>query len=338
MAKETVVVVCPGRGTYNAPELGYLARHHAGSPWLAHFDAVRGSAGKPTLSELDGDAKFDPKIHPRGDVAAPLIHACAFLDFLALDRERFEVVAVTGNSMGWYTALACAGAVSGEHGFAIADAMGGNSQKHEPGGQAVIVMAGEDWRVDADTARAVEAACARVGVLPSIRLGGMLVVAGPEAALDALTAQLPPLPRPPLRLAGHGPFHTPLMQASSAAARMHLPADGFGVPQVPLIDGRGKVWRRFETDPAELWDYTFGHQILAAYDFTAAMTVALREFAPDRVVLLGPGETLGGAIGQVITALGWLDIADKYVFSSRQEEDPFLVAMGREAQRRTVTT
>lgn len=338
MAKETVVVVCPGRGTYNAPELGYLARHHAASPWLAHFDAVREGAGKPTLTELDGAKKFDPKLHPRGDVAAPLIHACAFLDFLALDRERFEVVAVTGNSMGWYTALACAGAVSGEHGFAIADAMGVNSQRHEPGGQAVIVMAGEDWRVDAETARAVEAACARVGVLPSIRLGGMLVVAGPEAALDALNAALPPLPRPPLRLAGHGPFHTPLMQASANAARASLPMDWFGAPQVPLIDGRGKVWRRFETEAAELWDYTFGHQILEAYDFTAAISVACREFAPDRLVLLGPGETLGGAIGQAIVALDWLDIGSKSVFSLRQEEDPFLVAMGREAQRRLVAT
>ncbi len=338
MAKETVVVVCPGRGTYNAPELGYLARHHAGSPWLAAFDAAREAAGKPALSALDGATKFDSKLHSRGDVAAPLIHACAYLDFLALDRERFEVVAVTGNSMGWYTALACAGAVSGEHGFAIADAMGVNSQSHAPGGQAVIVMAGEDWRVDPETARAVEAACARVGVLPSIRLGGMLVVAGPEAALDALNAQLPPLPRPPLRLPGHGPFHTPSMQASADAARSTLPASWFGAPHVPMIDGRGQVWRRFETDPAALWDYTFGHQILAPYDFSAAITVALREFAPDRVVLLGPGETLGGAIGQAMVDLDWLDIDSKSVFATRQEGDPFLVAMGREAQRRLVAS
>lgn len=333
MAKERVVVVCPGRGTYNAPELGYLARHHPGSEWLVRFDAMRAGAGKPTLSALDGAAKFDPALHMRGDVAAPLIHACAYLDFLTLDPERFEVVAVTGNSMGWYTALACAGAVSPEHGFAIADAMGVNSQGHEPGGQAVIVMAGEDWRVDAATALGVEAACARVGVLPSIRLGGMLVVAGPEAALDALAAELPPLPRPPLRLPGHGPFHTPLMHPSAAAARSALPAAWFGVPQVPLIDGRGQVWRRFETDPATLWDYTFGHQILQPYDFTIAMTVALREFAPDRVVLVGPGETLGGAIGQVLVALDWLDIANKSVFLLRQEEDPFLIAMGRPSQR-----
>ena len=337
MAKETVVVVCPGRGTYNAPELGYLARHHAGSPWLAHFDAMRAGAGKPALSALDGMAAFDPALHLRGDVAAPLIHACAYLDFLMLDPERFEVVAVTGNSMGWYTALACAGAVSAEHGFAIADAMGVNSQAHAPGEQAVIVLAGEDWRVDPAIARGVEAACARVGVLPSIRLGGMLVVAGTEAALDALTAELPPLPRPPLRLARHGPFHTPLMHPSAAAARASLPPAWFGAPHVPLIDGRGAVWRRFETDAQALWDYTFGHQILAPYDFTAAITVACREFAPDRIVLLGPGETLGGAIGQTLVALDWLDIADKSVFLRSQGEDPYLVAMGRPAQRSLVT-
>ena len=38
MSKETVLVVCPGRGTYGANELGYLARHHAGSSLLATFD------------------------------------------------------------------------------------------------------------------------------------------------------------------------------------------------------------------------------------------------------------------------------------------------------------
>ena len=218
--------------------------------------------------------------------------------------------------------------------------MGVNSQKHAPGGQAVLVLADEDWRVDPELARAVEAACARAGVLPSIRLGGMLVVAGPEGALDALEADLkasgPPLPRAPLRLAGHGPFHTPLMQRSADAARAGLLPAWFGAPHVPLIDGRGAIWRRFETDPSDLWDYTFGHQITAMYDFTAAMTVAVREFSPDYVVLLGPGETLGGAIGQVLIGARWLDISSKTGFSSRQETNPFLLAMGRPAQRSIV--
>lgn len=332
MAKERVVVVCPGRGTYNAPELGYLARHHAGNPLLQRFDAIRAEGGKAALTELDGAAKFSAA-HLKGDVAAPLIHACAMLDFLSLDRERFEVVAVTGNSMGWYTALACAGAVGVEDGFRIADAMGVHSQGHDEGGQSVLVLADEDWRVDPALEAQVAALMAEHGVLPSIRLGGMLVVAGPSAALDALEAVLPPLGRPPMRLPGHGPFHTPLMGPSAAAARASLPQSWFGQPRIPLIDGRGAVWRRASTDPAALWDYTFGHQILQPYDFTAAITVALREFAPDRLVLLGPGETLGGAIGQVLIRNKWLDISSRKRFSEAQEEDAFLIGLGRPSQR-----
>ena len=160
MGKENVLVVCPGRGTYNAPELGYLARHHAGHADLARFDAIRAEAGKEPLTTLDGMAKFSPSLHTRGDAAAPLIHAAAWLDFTAIDRDRFEVVAVTGNSMGWYTALACAGALSVEYAFRVADAMGANSQKHAPGGQMVLVLAGEDWRVDPALAALVERAVA----------------------------------------------------------------------------------------------------------------------------------------------------------------------------------
>ena len=97
MAKQSILVVCPGRGTYNAPELGYLARHHGGRAELAAFDALRARHGAPTLSELDGAAKFSPSLHTRGDIAAPLIYAASYLDFLSIDRDRFEVVAVTGN-------------------------------------------------------------------------------------------------------------------------------------------------------------------------------------------------------------------------------------------------
>ena len=66
------------------------------------------------------------------------------------------------------------------------------------------------------------------------------------------------------------------------------------------------------------------------------MTVACREFAPDRVLLLGPGETLGGAIGHCLVALDWLDVADKSLFLRMQDEDPFLIAMGRPSQRQIV--
>ena len=146
MGRESVLVVCPGRGTYGANELGTLARYHAGDPLLANFDRLREDHGAETITALDSAPSFSTKRHGSGENASPLIYAASLLDFLALDPAKFEIVAVCGNSMGWYTALACAGAVSPEHGFAIADAMGINSGTGEPGGQVLLTLVGEDWR------------------------------------------------------------------------------------------------------------------------------------------------------------------------------------------------
>ena len=337
MIRETVLVVCPGRGTYGANELGYLARHHPGAPLVESFDAARVSADKLPLSELDRSPRFSTATHGSGENASPLIFAAGLLDFLALDRERFEVVAVCGNSMGRYTALACAGAVLPEHGFAIADAMGVNSGTGEPGGQALLTLVGEDWRPDAVLRAEVERVLAQSAAFRSIELGGMLLVAGGERELDALLTALPPMPgRPPMRLAGHGPFHTPLMAQSSRRALEQLPAEWFGPPLIPLIDGEGRIWRAKATTPEAMHRYTFTTQILEPYDFTRSLAVGIKEFAPDRIVLLGPGETMGGAIGHGLVAEKWLGMADKAGFAARQAADPFLIAMGRADPRERV--
>ena len=343
--KQSALVIAPGRGTYVKGELGYLAQHHgARRDIIARFDAVRAARGEPTLTELDGADRFSNSLHLRGDVAAPLIYAASYLDYLAIDRARFDVTAVTGNSMGWYTALACAGAVSGDDGFAIADAMGVNSQAHGPGGQIVVTVVDEDWREVPGLRAALLDLCASISrreghvAALSIDLGGMLVLAGNDAGMKALAAELPETPgRAPLLLAGHGPFHTPLMHDSSARAKAQLGAGLFANPAIPLVDGRGHVWRRFGHAAPAMWDYTFGHQILAAYDFARAVQVAVKEFAPDRIILLGPGETLGGAIAQALIAIGWRGLCSKADFIARQTSDPLLISMGRDGQRELVT-
>ena len=337
MTRETVLVVCPGRGTYGASELGYLARHHGGSPLLATFDRQRSERGVESVTTLDFATRYSTALHGSGENAAPLIFAASILDFLALDPAKCEVVAVCGNSMGWYTALACAGAVSPEHGFAIADAMGINSGTGEPGGQVLLTLVGDDWRPDPALRGEVERVLAQSGVFRSIELGGMLLVAGGERELDTLLAALPPMPgRPPLRLAGHGPFHTPLMAESSRRALEQLAPEWFGPPRIPLIDGEGRIWRAKAVTPETMHRYTFTTQILEPYDFTRSLSVGIKEFAPDKIVLLGPGDTMGGAIGQVLVAERWLGIADKADFAARQAADPFLIAMGREDQRERV--
>ena len=66
--------------------------------------------------------------------------------------------------------------------------------------------------------------------------------------------------------------------------------------------------------PRRSGDYTFATQILETYDFTRAVQVAVREYAPDRIILLGPGDTLGGAIAQALIAIEWRGLRSKRGF------------------------
>ena len=343
--KEAALVVCPGRGTYGKSQLGYLKRLHGDkTELLATVDRVRAERGQPTVSELDGAERFSPALHTRGDIASPLIFTASYADYLAIDRSRFDVAAVTGNSMGWYTTLACAGAVDLGHGFSIIDAMGRNSQAGEPGGQVLISLVDEQWQEAPGLRDALLALAGDINgrrgadLYLSIALGGMMVFAGNDAGLDALVAEAPPLPgREPMKLVNHGPFHSPLMQGSSQRAIKQLPAAWFGSPEVPMIDGRGRIWRSFASAAEALWRYTFTTQILEPYDFTRAVQVAIKEYAPDRIILLGPGDTLGGAIAQALIAIEWRGLKSKQDFQDAQVSDPILLSMGREDQRPLVT-
>ena len=89
--------------------------------------------------------------------------------------------------------------------------------------------------------------------------------------------------------------------------------------------------------PIALRDYTFVTQILETYDFTRAIQVAVKEYAPDRIILLGPGDTLGGAIAQALIAIRWQGMRSKQDFQAVQGSDgPLLLSMGRGDQRSQV--
>ena len=123
----------------------------------------------------------------------------------------------------------------------------------------------------------------------------------------------------------------------SQEAFRRLPQDLFRKPLIPLVDGRGWVWNSYTTINEDLYSYTLAHQVVRPYDFTLSVEVALKEFAPDHIVILGPGTTLGGAVGQVLVKLKWQDIASKDDFLTRQASDnPIVLSLGQYQQRTRV--
>ncbi|MCB1416181.1 MAG: ACP S-malonyltransferase [Nitratireductor sp.] len=338
--RKTAVVVCPGRGTYNKGELGYLARHFTDKALLSAFDKRRADAGQETLSALDGADTFSVAKHTRGDNASALIYAATLGDFLSIDREAIDIVAVTGNSMGWYSALACAGALSAENGFAVVNTMGTLMQEALIGGQLVYPFMDDDWKASTSRKAELLELVGEIGsrqdavLTLSIDLGGMLVLAGNEAGLAAFEAAVPPVQgRFPMRLANHAAFHSHLQAPVAERGKAALAPELFSGPVLPLVDGRGAIWWPGASDPQALRDYTLGHQVVETYDFTHAMRIAAREFAPDLFIVTGPGTTLGGAVAQSLILSNWRGMASKAGFQRRQEEAPMLVSMGMAEQR-----
>ena len=344
MTARTAVVICPGRGTYSKAELGYLARHFADRALLARLDASRAGQGQEPLTALDSAASYSIAKHTRGDNASALIYACTLGDFRAIDGAKVDVVAVTGNSMGWYSTLACGGALTAEAGFELVNTMGTLMQESLIGGQILYPFLGEDWVPELAKKAGLLAQVAEIGARPghvlvrSIDLGGMLVLAGNDAGLKAFEMAVPPLQgRFPMRLVNHAGFHSALQAPVAARARARLAPELFGQPSLPMIDGRGHIWWPGSSDTAALRDYTVGHQVVEPYDFTQAIRIAAREFAPDLFLITGPGTTLGGAVAQSLILADWRNMRSKADFQMQQQTVSLLVSMGMDDQRRAVT-
>ncbi len=338
--KKRALVVCPGRGTYNAADLGYLRRYNAArSDIVATVDAVRKANGQVLVSQLDNAEKYAPSFHMTGDNASPLIYACAMADFAAIDRNAFDIVAVTGNSMGWYLALACAGILDLEAGARLVNNMGGLMHEHGTGGQIVWSMVDDDWKIKADKIQFINDLLDKaklvsgITVSVSIRLGGMIVFAADDAGLKWLTEHLPKDDRFPLRLMHHAAFHSSLLDHIVPMARAINNAGDFGRGVIPAIDGQGRIWAPGAFGRDAIYGYTLGAQLTDSYDFTRAVQVAAAEFAPDAIIVLGPGTTLGAPTAQALIASGWRGLSGKADFQSRQNNDPILISMGMEGQR-----
>lgn len=337
MTRLRALLVCPGRGSYGRAQLGSLP---AGDPIVAALDRFRAGLGRPAISQLDRAPEYTPRLHVAGEHASLLTFACTAVDLAAIDRGRFELVGVTGNSMGWYTALYAAGALDLDGAARLIETLGHYQADRVIGGQLMMPLVDDDWRPSAAYARAVDAALEHPGVHVSIRLGGTIVLGCDADGLAHARQVLPAVERGgqryPAQLPLHSAFHTPLMAATRERARAELADLPLRCPAITLIGGDGAVHRPW-ADPLALWSYTLGRQLVEPFDFARAIATALGELAPDVLILPGPGDSLGGPIGQILVAQRWRGLRDRAGFLAAQASDsPLLLAMHRPEQRARV--
>jgi len=336
MAKKRVIVVCPGRGSYTRETSNYLSGLKPDiSNHIISFDKKRESENLTKISELDKN-NFRSKIHMTGENASPLIYACSVKDFMLIDKTKYDIVAICGNSMGWYISLALGGAITFDKGYDLIQTMGTLTQNHGSGGQIIYPIINDEWQIDIEKKELVLKEIENSNSFISIYLGGYIVIGGDQNSLGRLLKKLPRNGKYPFQIPFHSAFHTSLLSGVVATAQSSFNRNIFNRPSIPLVDGRGNIWSPWSTNKSELYNYTLDHQIIKPYNFSSSIEVALKEFCPDNIILLGPGNTLGGPVAQVLIDHNWNDLKTKSEFVQNQEKNPFVLSMGIDEQREIV--
>ncbi len=336
------VVAFPGREAYTAASLGSLPADHVA---IARAEELRTEYGLESLLALDGAATFDPPRHLRSANAAPLIFLAGLLDAERAAADH-EFVGVIGNSMGWYTALALAGALPFDDAFRLVQEMALLQEQPLPdggiGGQVIYPQLDTDWMPAPELRAAIDGLLGELSdggngagrIFESLDLGAYTVLAGDDRGVASLIDRLPPVRVGgrlfPLRLALHGPYHTPLLEHVADTAGDRLSGLRWQRPSLTVIDGRGARWSPWSSDPGALRDYTLGEQVTTPFRFAESVRVALRELAPDVLVLPGPGTSLGGICGQLVVAEGYRGLRSRQAFEEAQRSaSPLVLSMGR---------
>ncbi|MGI9000003.1 MAG: hypothetical protein ACR2GO_09895 [Candidatus Limnocylindria bacterium] len=329
-------VAFPARGSYGPASLGSLPPAH---PWLRRADQLRREYELPAISRLDGAERFDPAVHLRSANAVPLTFLCGLLDAERIADDH-EVVVVIASSTGWYTALAASGALEFDDAFRLVQTMSLLAEEpieHEDrGAQLVYALTDAAWQPDPARATALSAALARQedGVHRALDLGAFTILSGTVAGIGEVAARLPPVEigsrRFPFAPAMQEAWHVPLRADAAARASERLADLTWSAPNVTLVDGRGVRFTPWSTDPAELARYTVVEQPTVMYDFALSLRVALREYAPDIVLLPGPGASLGEVCAQLIVAEGFRGIRTRAELGDAQAgPTPILLSMRR---------
>ena len=335
------LIVAPGRGSYSRTSLGSLQNLKGrAAEIITACDDHRAARGLPTVTELDAEAKYRGSLHVAGEHASILTFAASLADLSQLNTNKYAVVGVVGNSMGFYTALAATGALSLADAITLVETMAAMQKNNVIGGQLLYPVVDADWNPDPILEAAVQKV---VGTIPdvhiSIRLGSYVVLGASKESIRPLIHALPEQTRGPrtfpVQLPLHSAFHTPLMAKSSASAFELLSDLSFQQPHTPLIDGRGFVHRPYSTDTRALRDYTLGHQVVAPFDLTTALASALSYCAPSCVVTLGPGNAMGGPTAATLVQNNWRGARTRADLDRIQNSSsPLLLSFGIAPQRK----
>ena len=206
------------------------------------------------------------------------------------ERHAISPAAGAGHSLGEYSALVAAGALSLGDGASLVSKRGAAMQKAVPVGEgAMAVVLGLEDHVVADICSGISTAEAFVGGV-NFNAPGQVVIAGATGAVDTAVAVLKDAgARRAMPLPVSAPFHTPLMQPAADVMAEAFETVSWHEPSFPVVSN---VDGSLQASPDAI-KASLVKQISSPVLWTECMN-ALKQQGCDQFLECGPGNVLCG--------------------------------------------
>lgn len=272
-------VVFPGQGSQRPGMAAGWAHDPAFMRW-GQADALLGR----DVTRLGLDADAEQLRVPANCQVALFVHHAVMFD--AWRRSGAPPVAVAGHSLGEYSALYAAGVLSFAAALRLVDVRARATQdaaRTNPGGMVACLGCSAE-----DVARA----CQRAGAhLANDNAPGQVVVAGSDAALDRLAAELADRRGRVTRLEVGAAYHSPHMVPAVEVLGEALDTAAFADSGVPVVANVDAAAHRAARD----WPTLLRRQLTSPVRWRESI-VTLRSIGVEAVVELGSSPVLTGLI------------------------------------------
>lgn len=231
------------------------------------------------------------------DVSQPAIFVASLAALESLKQSEpdatKDVVATAGLSLGEYTALVFAGAMTFADGLAIVRERGRamqNAAEATPSGMVSALL------LDASQVNEVVEAASAAGRIwvANYLCPGNTVLSGESAAIDAAERAIEAKGGKPVRLAVAGAFHTELMKPTDEILAAALAGVTVGPARIPVWSN---VDAKPHTDPAEIKPLLV-RQVLNPVRWEETIRGLLAD-GVERFYEIGPGKVLAGLLKRI---------------------------------------
>jgi [acyl-carrier-protein] S-malonyltransferase len=294
VTESTLAFVFPGQGSQSVGMLAELAQQH---PQVREAFAEASDGAGADLWALSQSGPEDQL--NRTEFTQPALLAAGVAVWRAWQAQGGRQPALlAGHSLGEYTALVAAGALSLADGARLVRLRGQLMQDAAPAGTGAMaaVIGVEDALVEEVCA---QASASEVVVPANYNSPGQVVIGGHAAAVDQALALLAERGvRKAVKLAVSVPSHTPLMRDAAQRLAEAMSALAWQAPALPVVQN---VDAQVHADVEGIRD-ALVRQLYLPVRWTGCVQ-ALAAAGATRVAECGPGKVLAGLIKRIDKSL-----------------------------------